>query len=244
VSGAGIADRLTWRQRATWLAHLWKAATQQHHGEMAAVFRPRLPRDGVVLDVGGHSGQFTKLFAGMVPDGQVHTFEPGSYALSLLRRVVAVRRLANVSVHPVGLGDVERELVLNVPVKRSGSVGFGLGFVGDASGVGRAMLKETIPIRRLDDVIDRLGLARVDLIKADIEGSELRMLVGAERTLRRFRPALFLEVSEEHLARHGDSVATLTEYLRGLGYRPQSGWSDAAVSGDVLFVADQQNLAV
>tara|TARA_R110002096_G_scaffold215838_8_gene403742 strand:- start:824 stop:1396 length:573 start_codon:yes stop_codon:yes gene_type:complete len=190
------------------------------------------------LDIGGHSGQFSKLFAAMVPDGAVHTFEPGSYALSLLRRVVAFRGLRNVTIHPCGLGDAERTLNLIVPVKRSGSVGFGLSFVGDASAEKRAVLVEPISIRRLDDMADELALARVDLIKADIEGSELRMLVGAERALRRFRPALFLEISPAHLARHGDSVKAMTDFLRDLGYRPVEGWGEQQIGGDVLLIAD------
>ncbi len=225
------------RQRLTWLAHFWKAATQQHHKEMRQVFGPILPQDGVVFDVGAHSGQFAKLFAEMVPNGHVHAFEPGSYALSLLRPVLRLNRLANVTVHECGLGDAEQELVLNMPRKRSGSYGFGLSFMGDASGEARALVSETVRVRRIDDIVAELGLKRLDLIKADIEGSEMRMVVGAEATLRRYRPALFLEVSDSTLRRHGDSIAGLTEFLKSLGYAPQGGWRDEPVRGDVLFDA-------
>jgi FkbM family methyltransferase len=225
------------RQRLTWLAHFWKAATQQHHKEMRQVFGPILPQDGVVFDVGAHSGQFAKLFAQMVPNGHVYAFEPGSYALSLLRPILRLKRLANVTVQECGLGDAEQELVLNMPKKRSGSYGFGLSFMGDASGEARALVSETVRVRGIDDVVAELGLERLDLIKADIEGSEMRMLAGAEATLRRYRPALFLEVSDSTLRRQGDSIAGLTEFLKGLGYAPQGGWRDEPVRGDVLFVA-------
>ena len=45
----------------------------------------------------------------------------------------------------------------------------------------------------IDCVVETLGLDRLDFIKADIEGWELRLLRGSERTLKRFRPRLLLE---------------------------------------------------
>jgi len=55
--------RLTLRQRASWTAHLFKAVTQQHHLDLQGLFKPFVPEDAVVLDVGAHAGQFSKLFA-------------------------------------------------------------------------------------------------------------------------------------------------------------------------------------
>jgi len=59
----------------------------------------------------------------------------------------------------------------------------------------------------------------VDLIKADIEGWEMRAMVGGERILRRFSPALYLEVDDVCLARAGDTPGALFEWLALLGYR-------------------------
>jgi len=59
--------RLTPRQRASWLAHLFKAATQRHHTDLRPLFAPHVPEDAVVIDIGAHAGQFSKLFATMAP---------------------------------------------------------------------------------------------------------------------------------------------------------------------------------
>ena len=224
---------LTLRQKLTWSAHLWKALVRQHHLEMLPRLRSFIPTDGVVLDVGAHAGQFTKLFAAMVPGGHVHAFEPGSCALSVLRTVVSFRRLSNVTVPACGLGDTSQTGVLNVPIKESGSVGFGLGFVGDSQAQERRALTEHIAIKRLDEVVMECGLTRVDFIKLGIEGSEMRMLAGARETLSRFSPALFIELIDDNLARRGDSVETVTGYLDGLGYRPVAG--SCMREGDQLF---------
>ena len=231
---------MTPRQRATWCAHVWKALTRQHHGEMEDIFRAHIPPHGTVIDVGAHAGQFTKLFARMCPQGHVHAFEPGSYALSVLRTVRTVRRLSNVVVHPVALGDARGTATLVSPIKESGSVGFGLSFIGNPDATPRRTATETVRVRRLDDVVEECAMRRVDFIKVDIEGSEQRMLAGAERTLLRFRPAIYAEVVDWTLARRGDSREALTRYLRDLGYAPDGGWHDRRQDGNVLFVNDRR----
>ncbi len=212
-------DRLGWRGRATYLAHLFKACAQQHHREMAPLFRALLPLDGVVVDAGAHGGQFAKLFARLVPEGRVHAFEPSGYARSILRRAIRVNRLANVQVHGYGLSDEQADLELQTPIKRSGSAGFGIASFGRATSPS-ATISERVHVQRLDDTASDLGIDRIDLIKADIEGWELRLLVGARQCLERFRPALLVELSPDALQRAGDDLGAVEGFLRPLGYRP------------------------
>lgn len=63
----------------------------------------------------------------------------------------------------------------------------------------------------LDDFVEERGIARIDFVKLDVEGAELRALRGAERTLRAFRPAL--AVAAYH--RDGDLVE-IPAFLEGL----------------------------
>jgi FkbM family methyltransferase len=52
----------------------------------------------------------------------------------------------------------------------------------------------TVPISRLDDVAALGGARDIRLIKADIEGEELRFLEGAEHTIKAHRPIVLLEI--------------------------------------------------
>jgi FkbM family methyltransferase len=232
---AAYWSRLGWRGRATFFAHLFKASTQQHHRSLRPMLRALLPRDAVVIDVGAHGGQFAKLFARLVPAGHVHAVEPSGYARAILRRALAVNRLANVTVHACGLSDRPGTLELATPLKRSGSVGFGIAHMGaDAAAAHtRPLIREPVPVHRLDDLAARLGLGRVDLIKADIEGWEMRMLVGARDIMSQHQPALLLEVSNGALARAGDDAASLAGLLGGLGYRP---YVPAAPHGEAVWL--------
>ena len=73
---------------------------------------------------------------------------------------------------------------------------------------------EHVPVERLDSVVDRLGLAGVDVIKIDVEGAEMHVLDGARRTLAIYRPLLLVEANDEALRAQGASNAALLTFLR------------------------------
>lgn len=238
---SGPTPRLTPRQRASWLAHLFKAATQQHHRDLAPLFAPLIAADAVVIDVGAHAGQFSKLFARLAPAGRIIALEPSAYARSILIPALAFNRIAHVEVLAMGLSDRPGEAVLHTPLKRSSALGFGVAHLGGKDQIG---VDQTVRLVTLDDLAARLALSRLDFIKADVEGWEMRALVGGEATLRRFWPALFLEVDDRLMARAGDSPPALFHWLSDIGYQaflapsltPAPAWTGV---GDYLFLASE-----
>ena len=209
---------LTFRQRLTWCAHFFKAVAKQHHQELRPLLGRSIGTAAIVIDVGAHAGQFAKLFSRLAPRGHVYAFEPGRYARSILQPMLRLRALGNVTVIAAGLSDQPGEATLSLPIKRSGSLGFGLGNLGQ-SDAARPQQREIVPITTLDRFVAEAGLQRMDFIKADIEGWEVRLLAGASDCLTRFRPALLLELSAEHLARAGNRPDEAFALLLPLGYR-------------------------
>jgi FkbM family methyltransferase len=203
---------------ASVIAHLFKATTQQHHRALASTITRLVPPAAVVFDIGAHAGQYTKLFARAAAAGRVYAVEPGSYARVILRTVVWLHGLGNVVVLPMALGAVPGLATLSLPIKGRSALGFGLAHLGAAEKRWEAVAQELVTVTTLDAVVAALGLDRVDFIKADIEGWELRLLQGALDTLRRFRPRLMLELTSDHLARGGDRLDDAFAFLGELGY--------------------------
>ena len=225
-------------------AHLFKAVFKQHHRDMRPLLAPLIPEDAVVFDVGAHAGQYTKLFAHLARRGRVYAIEPQSYARRILRTAIRFNRLRNVEILPLALGATPAAATLTIPVKASGSYGFGLAHLGPHTRAGTAET-ETVKVTTLDALATTLGLTRLDFIKADIEGWEQAMVESGQTTLARFKPSLFIELNEEHLKRAGGSVAALWQMLIELGYGAYAGHPggaalDAPCQGDVLFLSEKR----
>ncbi len=68
----------------------------------------------------------------------------------------------------------------------------------------------------LDDLLPQDS--PVSFIKCDVEGHEFTVVEGAERLLKRAKPALLVEIEE----RHGQTVGEVVGYLSDRGYTCQS----------------------
>jgi hypothetical protein len=61
-------------------------------------------------------------------------------------------------------------------------------------------------MKRLDDLVDTQGLGPVGVLKIDVEGFEPEVLAGAQRTIKRDRPVLYLEVTDHWIKARGHSA--------------------------------------
>jgi len=210
------------RAKLTYGVHLLKALTRNHHKEMIPLLEPLLDKEAVIIDVGAHAGQFSKLFSKLRIMGKVYAFEPATYARSILETVVWAHMLNNVRILPWGLSDKPAKRTLHIPLKASGSLGFGLSHLGDDKEIdNRPTYEEDIELILLDEFVNEQNIDRVDLIKSDIEGWEMRMLAGAENTIDKFRPVIILEVNADFLGRAGDTPETMWEFLKKYDYEIQ-----------------------
>jgi len=68
----------------------------------------------------------------------------------------------------------------------------------------------------LDDVLH--SEKHVDVIKIDVEGAELSVLKGAQKTLERHEPIILIEADERNTQRFGYSTVELKQHIVSLGY--------------------------
>jgi FkbM family methyltransferase len=177
----------------------------------------RVLRPGMtVLDGGANEGAFTVFLAARVGrNGLVLAVEPSSRELVRLRGNVAVNNADRVAVVPVALGEQEGMVVLTLAEDRhAGQNTLGRFIYPAVREIGRA----TVPATTLDALTQGHGLECLDVVKLDLEGAELRTLLGARRVLERFKPLLLLEAAEPALQRQGGSVRALVCWLNEAGY--------------------------
>jgi FkbM family methyltransferase len=139
----------------------------------------------VVMDVGAHVGTFgdDALRRGAA---RVIMVEPDLLNLECIRRNFAMEIAdGRVVVIPEGAWNTD------------GSLAF---FVGVAnSGTGSLVMNEKgshtiqVPVHRIDSMLARAGIDRVDYLKMDIEGAEREALNGATGLLKKWKPRLFLD---------------------------------------------------
>lgn len=172
------------------------------------------------IDVGANIGEISMVAAKRVGcTGHVIAFEPIDAIADELQANAKRNELKQISVTRAGLSDVAGDRVPIYVSCGQGSPGDehnGLGSLYGAT-TGAAPL-QYIETTTLDTWLDGHPVDRVDLIKIDIEGAELPCLKGAQRTLRRFEPAIIVEVQDATATTAGYRATDILEYLSGLGY--------------------------
>lgn len=175
-----------------------------------------LVQDGTtVFDVGANVGYYTLQAARRVgPRGRVHAFEPVAATHRRLAENVRLNGWSNVVLNQAAVADRVGELTVFV------ADGTNTGASGVAPPPNLSGRTETVPATTLDAYVEDRGVGAVDLLKIDVEGSEMAVLAGAERILRQPRLTVLVEVSPRTLASQGTTPEDLIDRLRSFGFTP------------------------
>jgi FkbM family methyltransferase len=183
-------------------------------------FLRRTLRPGMTfVDIGANEGLFTLFAARRVGgSGRVIAVEPSDRERRILERNLARNGLGNVTVVPHALAAEPGTAELLIAPGRHGlhnTLGnFIYAYEGEI-----AVVRQTVAVETLDGLQERLALGRVDVIKIDVEGAEVKVLTGGRTLLSRSRPILLVEANEDALKCQGTSTDALLKLLRALDYR-------------------------
>lgn len=176
------------------------------HGE-ADFFRFAI-KGGSVIDVGANIGVHSVVFAQLADSA--FSFEPQELLFRLLRANLS--GYSNASCYNAAVGNDEGVIWLP-SLDYSVTNNFG--------GLGRDAFDKndsTIPmkqvqLRKIDKVEAIQRCDKIDLIKVDVEGMEKEVLEGAQATIDKYRPILYVENDKP-----GKSKDLVT-FIYNLGYR-------------------------
>lgn len=142
--------------------------------------------DPIIFDVGAHTGDYALLAKQAVPSARIFAFEPASTTFGALARRLADTGTRDITPVNIGLSDADGEADLHtytangecapqlssIPLRRPTQVV-----------EVRITSKERIPVTTIDSFCRTEGIARIALLKLDVEGHELAVLRGASRML-------------------------------------------------------------
>jgi len=139
-------------------------------------------KDSVYLDCGAFDGDTVLLFKERAVEGygKIYAFEPDSEIQYALSATIKKNNINKVTIVPKGVYD----FIGKIGFKSSGMYSS----VSDSnSSVEYAEAENHIEVTKIDEVLNG---ERADIIKMDLEGAEYRALIGAEKTIKTYKPKL------------------------------------------------------
>ncbi len=169
-------------------------------------------KDNLVFDIGTNFGTTLLQFAKIIgKNGIAYGFEPDPTNFSICQNNIKLNKFSNIRVENLGVGSKDDTLLLVVDSEHN-------------RGMNKISLENNgkesffVKIICIDDWVDSKNITQIDLIKIDVEGFEMEVLKGAEKTLKTIKPILFIELDDNNLKLQNSSAKELVEYLMFLGY--------------------------
>jgi FkbM family methyltransferase len=193
--------------------------------------RIALRPDDVALDIGANIGVTSVILSQFLHSGHTFAIEPGNRVFELLEGNIGANQIKNVTCVKCAISS------------RPGTMEFhedsAYGHVVEGS---QAEIGSPIAVRvtTIDDLVEHLGIERLDFIKIDTEGFEPQVFAGARKTLMRFKPLVLFELNTwtllvcgkndplkftEDICKRFGAVYRINKDISGLGLEPIDGWS-------------------
>lgn len=170
-----------------------------------------------VFDVGANVGQTTLAIKARFPHARVHAFEPVGSTFNTLQQ--KLRGLDGVTAHRLALSDRPGTAMMtadtNSPLNRL--------LYGAPMMAGGALPTESVATDTIDRFCAARRIERIDLLKVDAEGADLKVLEGGAAMLRDGRVAfVFAEVGFNPADAGHVHLPVLLDHLLRAGIEPYS----------------------
>ncbi len=171
----------------------------------------------VIFDVGAASGIYTELFLNYFPKAKVYAFKPLQVG-ALKKRVERYQGRAKIFECALYDKSGEKELFISNNIDASSFL-----LKEDITGEKKIVVKT----KMLDEFTG--DIEKIDLIKIDVEGVELEILLGAKETLKKTR-SVFVEINPAFKGFNSEDHIKVFELLHHNGFGFMGNYS-----GDYFF---------
>lgn len=168
-----------------------------------------LKKDATFVDIGAHYGYYSLLAANSDKNVKVISIEPVKENYNILKKNIHLNKLKNCELYNIAASDKKEIKIFNV-TEASDSAGFYLH--------PNTKTKEKINIQTIN-IDEILKGKKVDFIKIDVEGHEIKVLNGLKETLKKNKNIILLvEFNPQCLENGGFKPDDLLEKIEKLGF--------------------------
>lgn len=195
----------------------WSTFFKGYYEKKITLLFEKFIKEGMtVFDVGANVGVHTLTMSRLVGDsGKVIAVEPHPLIANRLRDNVNLNNVKNVVIKELALSDSLGEMIL-----------YGMEDSCPHHGVASfykqhsEFLKEEISVSvlTLDAFVNQLNLERVDFLKIDTEGNDMRVLLGGRAVIEKFRPIILLEYDKVGWGYAGHTIESFRDFFENLDY--------------------------
>lgn len=179
-------------------------------------------REGdTVLDVGANVGYFSLLASRKAgARGVIYAFEPAPKTYGRLLRNLRINQIENVVALELGLSDMEETLRLRIPKENPAEASIASQASSEVLiGTRYAVNLVEVKLMPFDKFYGERRMRGIDVVKIDVEGSELKVLRGMNMALRSNpNVILFVEISPLLIELLDGKTVELVHLLRECGF--------------------------
>lgn len=185
---------------------------QRYDSQTKKIIQQHCTGDSNCIDVGTHKGEILDLFLKAAPEGIHFGFEPIPYLYKKLEKKYQSKQ--QVHLFNLALSATEGTASFNLVTTNPAYSGL------KKRAYDRVEEDESITVqtRLLDDVVLPFN-KKIDLIKIDVEGGEMDVLLGGKQLLQKYAPLIIFEFGIGGSDVYGTTPKQLYAFLSGYGYQ-------------------------
>ena len=173
----------------------------------------------IIFDVGSHKGKIAKLFRDIYSEGTIHCFDPNSAFREDLKKLGK-----NVKIHNFALGDkVEKrkilfnDLDLTTSLSEINKHSIYLKVKNLIINKPQEKKLHEININTLENFCVENNIREIDLLKIDVEGYELKVLLGAKSIIKNVK-FIIIEIQKNDMYQNY-SKDKIDDFLKKNGFK-------------------------
>jgi len=153
-----------------------------------------LSEEAVILDIGANVGTFLYQLEHKLKPQHIYAFEPNHKLYTRLKRLFPSMNLLSLALSDENtIAEFKVPFINGKMVASRGTLNTSYKEKGEEKSY-----TEKVTVTKLDDWAEKEHLQKLDFIKIDVEGNEMKTLFGGKKTILKFLPTLMVEMEQRH----------------------------------------------